>query len=399
MSGFLIAFVILTIITIFWVVYVASNMFCIVLSGLFPVFCIWIIHLMVTILTLFVCFVRAPWNQDEPDFIFKTPLLCVAMGFYLHNMTAFMGLLTTIFGFTKVKIYLTLTDSTFCMQISYRLLRVALFFYGVAVLARMLSTDAGPLIFEGIHLCSNPHADAFQQCTMLTIMFLFIFLNSSFIRIFFKFRNLQHDSIPELSSQMKTNLYIIPFIFFTTVILALLTLTFTAVTTSEGTDDYSPTYFIYTSIIDNLLNNMAMYWNIFGKFRTGTHDFFDNSRLFFNESRDIHSVEMSWSNNAVVFSDAQHLPPYVWISLPGAHPLRVKNTVVVENDLEEYIIFEKRRLKQIRRYRRRGFVSSLLCCCDSLEEVMSELDRMGPMDVEETQTQHDQHHYTHGLME
>ena len=33
-----------------------------------------------------ICFLRFPWNQDEPDFIFKTSWLCTIVGGYLHNV-------------------------------------------------------------------------------------------------------------------------------------------------------------------------------------------------------------------------------------------------------------------------------------------------------------------------
>lgn len=322
-----------------------------------------------TILTIFMVFLRSAWTNYESDSIFNTPWICSVTGGYLHNITAVMGFLITVFGFTKVKIYLTLTtDSTFCMHCSYKLLKAIILIYGAAVLTRILLTDAGPVEIEGMYLCSNPDVSSLETLMIIIIILSFICTNSAFIIIFYKFRNLQHDSIPGLSSQMNSNLFIIPFIFITTVVLAVFTILFAALT--KGSNDYSPTYYLYSSIIDNLLNNMVMYWNLFGTFESG--DFLDDT-FHFDDHLDSGSTS---SSRFAMVSEDDYLPPYLWICFPGAHPLKVKSNIVVDNDLEEYIIFEAKRLKQIRRYRRRGFVKSLQCCCESLEEMINELDEM-----------------------
>merc|ERR1719433_2275342 len=92
-------------------------------------------------------------------------------------------------------------------------------------------------------LCAKPGNSVIQLCIIFIIVWSFIFLNSSFIKLFYAFRNLQHDSIPGLSSQMKTNLYIIPFMFFTTIILALTTAIITGLVTGGGKDPHSHAYY------------------------------------------------------------------------------------------------------------------------------------------------------------
>ena len=139
-------------------------------------------------------------------------------------MHIFVRFLVTVFGFTKVRIYLTLTDSTFCMNCLYQMLNVIIFIYGAVVLTRVCLTEAGPLEIKGMYLCNNPEANFTNSITIIMMTFFFICTNSAFIIIFYKVRNLQHDRIPELSSQMKSNLFIIPFIFLTTVIIGIFTL-------------------------------------------------------------------------------------------------------------------------------------------------------------------------------
>jgi len=67
---------------------------------------------------------------------------------------------------------------------------------------------------------------------------------------------------------------------------------------------------------------------------------------------------------------------HVWICLPGSHPLKVKWSVVQENKFERYIIYKAKQLKQIRMYRKKGFVRSLFSCCETTEELMDELSMM-----------------------
>ena len=67
---------------------------------------------------------------------------------------------------------------------------------------------------------------------------------------------------------------------------------------------------------------------------------------------------------------------YVWLDLPGAHPLKVNIEVVRKNDLELHIVRKHKRLKQIKAYQKRGFVRSLACCCDTTEELIAEIDDM-----------------------
>merc|ERR1719461_271520 len=49
------------------------------------------------IITLFVVFMRAGWQRNEPHYIFNSYAFCYAMGLYLHNMTAVTGYLITLF--------------------------------------------------------------------------------------------------------------------------------------------------------------------------------------------------------------------------------------------------------------------------------------------------------------
>lgn len=277
-----------------------------------------------------------------------------------------MGFLVTAFGYTKVKMYLKLTDSTFYKNCTYRFLGGLLIIYGSAVLARFISTEAGQEEFKGVRLCTTPHIGGLE----FLILLLFLSLNVSFLMIFYRLQDSQHESIPGLIPQMKLNLIVMPFIFLTTVILV--TMNMIWVVQTKG---YSPLFYLISTLIDNLVNNAVMHWSLFGNFQS--EEFLDDAQLITRQD----SEEIS-SSRMAVFSGDEYLPAYVWLSLPGAHPLKVKSSVVVDNGLEEYIIFEQKKIEQIRRYRERGFIQCLLCCCNSLEDMVDELDGMGFEEVE-----------------
>lgn len=67
---------------------------------------------------------------------------------------------------------------------------------------------------------------------------------------------------------------------------------------------------------------------------------------------------------------------YAWISIPGAHPLKVKRSVVFENGLDRFIVTKEKQLKQIQRYQNRGFIRSLLYCCNNADDVVDALETM-----------------------
>ena len=68
---------------------------------------------------------------------------------------------------------------------------------------------------------------------------------------------------------------------------------------------------------------------------------------------------------------------FYWVSLPGAHPIKLTRQLVIEQDLRDHIVSDRKRLKQIRLYQRRGFVPSLMGCCHSSADLADKLEAMG----------------------
>merc|ERR1719285_278373 len=142
------------------------------------------------------------------------------------------------------------------------------------------------------------------------IILFFIGINVSLLVIFFKLRTLRHDSIPGLGSQMTSNIIVIPFIFFSTVFMAAFTIGWHMYTTNEG-QGYTPFYYMLTSVIDNLLNNIAMYLNIFGRLEDAFSAMQSPSELL--DSSDDVSEELVTNARDVRIPRAAK---YVWIAIP-----------------------------------------------------------------------------------
>ena len=136
--------------------------------------------------------------------------------------------LVTIFGFTKLYLYVTLSSGKFCLQCVHNSLGVAIFLYGMTILGRMALINTGPHVVNDNRFLTDLQEP--YQLIYFIILF-FIGINVSLLMVFFKLRNLRHDSIPGLGSQMTSNLIVVPFIFFSTVTMAVFTLVWHKFTT------------------------------------------------------------------------------------------------------------------------------------------------------------------------
>jgi len=357
-----VVFIVLASITFLWLLYVARNAYFIVLPGLKHSFYIWLIHLVYMTLVCTSGIVRPAWTTEMSQVAFDSPFLCHFFGRFYSSITAFTSYSVTTYGFSKVKLYMTLArNKTLCLKALYISLFLGIILNGVVVLLCFITVKSGQTMENGYRFCVtiNPIWVMAKYFEVVC----YIFLNIVIIGIFFKFRNLRDDSVPDLHNQMLINLYVVPFLFGTTIFIHLANIVI--VPNTIKTKDTGVVFYLLSNMVDNLLNNMAMYWNIFG---TINKDFYDDDD--FDISEELREIDLD------DIAEMKQVTGYVWVCLPGAHPLKVKSSVVIQNGLQSHIIFKEKRLRQIKKYRERGFVRSLLGCCNNTDELIDELSTM-----------------------
>jgi len=368
------AFIVLSSITCIWLLYVARNAYFIVLPGLRQPFFIWLTHLIYMILVLVFGIIRPSWDAEMSKLAYNSSFLCHFLGRLFSSVTAFSSYFVTTYGFSKVKLYMMLArDKTLCLTSLYTSLSIGVVLNGLVVLICFVTVNSGPTMENGYRFCTT-FRPVWQIAKYMEVIF-YIFLNVFTIGIFYKFRKLRDDSVPGLHSMMIINLYVVPFLFGTTIFIHLSNIVFFPVAERGGFPDSAVTFYLLSNLFDNLLNSMGMYWNIFG---TINMDFLDEDFDDMDISAELRELEAGGGNTLASESNDTRIPRagYVWICLPGAHPLKVKSSIVIQNGLESHVIFKEKRLRQIKKYRERGFVRSLFSCCNNTEELMDELDKM-----------------------
>jgi len=300
-----------------------------------------------------------------------------------------MSYVVSIFGFFKCKLYFALSEESTCYKCIDRFLTIMFIIYGALIFVMFIMIDSGPNVDDGLRTCFTLSMLNFYFQVLSS--FLFITLNIVMITIFYLMKNVRDDSIPGLQNQMLMNFYVIPFLFGTTLLICYCMIAFVSYATSSNLDNSTPVFFyIFSSGFDNLINSVVMYWSIFGTIDQTFWDMFGDDWIFdVGDSTHIQALDPSQETDESSSSTEEstnQVPgmnrkstdelQYVWLGLPGVHPVKVRLSVVCENRMEKYIIWKPRKLKQIRWYRRRGFVRSLMCCCESTEDLMRELDIM-----------------------
>jgi len=350
----------------FWYAFVFRNSYAIVTPGLKPVYNIFMVHLISTLLFVFISIIRPIlWSYWDSD------VLCHFSGKYFAVIFTFHHILITLFSYYKVQLYDELSRG----RIHYFKYISAfgssgIFMWCLTLVVQLIVSDTGPAYSNGTKVCFLTN-ELYYATGALSFFFL-VLLNSMFIAVICIFGDETEFDIPELQYQTRMNRTIVPLIWSSSVFAYIIFLVMAANIGNNGV------WILFWSFGDNVLNSIVMYWAIFGM--SQNTDFLDTNQAevymncSFSESLE---TELGSDTSDTTYKLDQD---FYWISLPGAHPIKVTRQLVIENDLTLYIVSKRKHLKQIRLYRKRGFVPSLLGCCQSSAELADKLEAMGVFD-------------------
>jgi len=188
--------------------------------------------------------------------------------------------------------------------------------------------------------------------------------------IFWCFQKLPDDAFPSLEHQLMINRRMIPIMFMS----SLLILVAMSLAKDVTRKDWLLFAFQSSNLLDIFLNNVVMYYTLFGHVGFIEREIDVQRRLEYtaemNSKRD---------EDVKVMIDRElgdQLQGHVYISLPGMHPIRVSLELIEEYEMHEYIITNKKILRQIKKYKRRGIIPSLCHTCNTSDELLEQIERM-----------------------
>jgi len=355
----LVAHIIYILTVIGYGLYVCANAYTITVAGLQRLYKVFIFHLVLQISMALVGMVR----PEDGIFIFSwtNKLLCHLLGRFYCFYCSFQPLLITVFSYYKTEVYTELATSSnvFLRRLRW-IMKVALFVAFCDAMFIVGMCNSGPAENLGVRTC------AILDTPVIILFglggFLFLAINGACILIFWKFRNLAEErrEIENLEYQIRLNMYMFPLMHSSTTVIYTSQLYMQFI---HPDNEHMITVWYHLIVLDQLLNSYLMYLCLFGK---GFGGFIPDLEWSLDDSPSV--------CNHTVTAYGKTLDAEIWISFAGAHPMLVSEEVVNEMDLWDHVITNERRLKQIKKYRKRGHIASLFQCCITPQDFVFELN-------------------------
>jgi len=230
----------------------------------------------------------------------------------------------------------------------------------------------GQLTRNGYEVCAKSN-EGFKYVFMAYTIH-FVGLNMVMVSIFWLNPNIVSESFTHLEHQIWVNKRIVPIHFLST----LLYIIGCSMTPMLRRTNWNWFIFQLYNVVDGIGNNIVMHYTLFGSASVGYVDKeeeiikrIDNMSFHGNNKDDDMTVEVDYIDP---FEDEGTL----WIDLPGLHPIEVKKSLVRQHDLWEFIITNRKMLKQIRRARKKQFIPSLLGTCCTAQDIFGRIEAMTP---------------------
>lgn len=298
------------------------------------------------------------------DLLYDNIILCHILG--RHSCIQMLGLayLLSLFNYYKTRLYIHLAEESSALRKREKYLKAAMIMMPFLLLVYLALCDSGRVEdLWGNESCVKE--SVYSLAPPLMFAFIFFASNIYMMTIFFRYERLRHESIPQLEFQMKLNARVVPIMFITTSIVYAAQICYT-----PGICPYASIWvgeLHYVLLLDSFLNTYIMYRSLFYTMNRNSNfiwpsgddvgyahseiEFVDNSDDFFNFSEDPVEDEL-------------------WVALPGAHPIKCSFQLIIQESLVDYVVTNEKRLRQIERYERRGFIPSLTWgCCYTSDEL------------------------------
>jgi len=353
------------------------NSYKIILQGLRGAYWVWISHLALLI-SLTICInVRPIWEPHPVNFLYDNNLICTLWGKFHAVIYSISHFLVTIFSAYKAEIYFQLVWKRKWLTHGFKILILV----GVIpVVAVMILWPAGQAHKSGYRVCLKLNGAA----TILWKIILahWFCVNLAMNLIFWCYQKLPDDAFPSLEHQLMINRRLIPIMFMS----SLLILVAMSVAKNITRTDWLIFALQSSNLLDIFLNNVVMYYTLFGHVGFIEREIEMQRRLEYtaemNSKQDV-DVQVMIDREL-----GDQLQGHVYISLPGMHPIRVSLELIEEYEMHEYIITKKKILRQIKKYQKRGIIPSLCHTCNTSDELLEQIERMEREEIEDSQMPH-----------
>lgn len=365
----IIAFVIvcwcLTITFFCWLYYCIHHSFEIILQGLRRAYWVWLSHL-VLLIVITVCWnVRPSWELHPQDFLYDNEWVCKIWGKVHAILYASSHFLVTIFSAYKAEIYFKIIwNRKWFVQAFKVLIWIGI----IPVIALIIVYPVGPQRIDGYNVCMKLNTVA--QSLWQVILIHWFCMNAVMNFIFWFYSNIPANVFPSLEHQTMINRRLIPIMFLSSLIILIAA----SVAKYFTRNSWLPFALQTMHLLDIFLNNVVMYYTLFGHVGFLQREADIRRRLEY--TADMNSTREEDVTAVCNVEVKNSLEGYVYISLPGMHPIRVSLELVEEHELHEYIITKRKILRQIKKYRKRGIIPSLCRSCNTSEELLEQIEAM-----------------------
>jgi len=287
--------------------------------------------------------IRPIWTSGMAPIYHNFPIFChihTRLGSCCYVLSIFMP---TLFNFFKIEFYFevfgTTRNSKMEISIVWSLTIILFFFLCLGV----VRSKSAPFIEKNTLLCFKLP----DFWITASISFLWLIVNGYTMLVSFRNWSESHPLYPTLEPQMKVNAYVVPGLCLSTAFARL----FPILVDYGNFGDMGFRTFTKTmpAVLDHLLNSCVMYWFLFGNaeihfMQEETPS--NNGKEYIADSR---SRSRSWTRS----------PEQVqWISFTGAHPVKLDEKYIYENNLQSLIIPQHMQRKQKQLYHHRHFWES-----------------------------------------
>jgi len=333
-----------------WILYVLRNSYVIIVPGLKKLYIIFILHTWTLIFWILFFFLRPVWTRNVATFYFDHPWICHLVFRTAAFSTVTSAFLQSLFGFYKILFYKEVFPSDF--KIRYNALKALLVAFFLFSLTIPLTVKTFPFKTDNTRHCMKNAPDVlFLICSCLWLL-----INSYTTYVSFLYYRLRDSAGDMLKRQIYLNMYIIPSIVFTSILARVVGLGYILDRLYQPNDETVRIFArMLPLVLDNFINNMFMYWFLFGSMET-TFMTIDSSTSS--------STRLSGSRSRSYSSEN-----LLWISITGAHPVCMDADWVFQNGLESLILPDDLRRQQWS-LRQRGFL------CQSSSDDIAEFDEM-----------------------
>jgi len=327
----------------YWVRYVYNRGYYITLKKLRTLFYLFLAHSV--ILFFFLCHrtLIANFIFGEGS-IYANSTICKIKGASFTILSAIEKYLVTHFSYQKILFYRFCTNEAQAYSKHYQIVRFAIIVWLILIILWtpvIVFMNSGRDTRSGYKVCLKHNA--ILVFYWLTIYAFFIFIQVFIFFIIWTLRNAK-SCIPQLRDQIRMNMFFIPPIFASTVILVSL----------EFWRFAAPSLIYFLSFVplcaDVLINNVLMFFCI-----------------YYNDA---------WKSVGVESIPTEE--DWAWVQLAHTHPIKIRSRVIHECNLQEHIVPDSEMIRAVRRYEQ-GLSCSVPTigwfCCASKDDLVVQLER------------------------